>query len=97
MRGLNRLPDRGGQGHRGAQHEARGTGPAQLSEQLHHLLGVVDPDPEHERVGGKDGDVDRVMDHHAADVLSPVQIAVERVQQRGAQVVENPTETGARA
>ena len=71
--------------------------PAELAQQRDDLVRVVDADAEHQRVAGQHRRVDRVVDDDAADVVGAVGVAVDQVQQGGAEVVEDPAEAGARA
>ena len=88
--------DRRGQRHRGADDECGGTGAPELAQQLRHLIRVVEADTEHERAVRQHRDVHGIVDHDAADLLGRLGVAVDEVQQGGAQVVEDAAEAGAR-
>jgi hypothetical protein len=64
-------------------------------EQTDDLVGLAYADAEDERAAGQHRLVDRVVDGHPTDLADPVGIAVDEVQQRGPEVVEDPPETGA--
>lgn len=66
------------------------------ANQLDDGVRVVDADAEDERVGREHRVVDGVVDDDAADVLRALGVAVDDLQERGAEIVENPAEARAR-
>ena len=95
-RRLRRCADRGGHRYRCTDDERGGVGPTQLAEQRRHLLGIVEPDAQHECLVRQHRHVDGIVDHHTADLVDCLRVALDEVQQGGAQVVQDTAEAGAR-
>ena len=78
-----------------AHHETGGVLLAEVEQHLADRVRIGQPDGEDERVRRQHRVVERVVDDQTADVVDGVGLAVDKLEQRHAEVVEDPAETGA--
>ena len=68
--------------------------PAELTQQLDDGVLAADADTEDQGVRGHGRHVDSVVDDQPGDLHRPVRVAVDEVEQGGAEVVDDPAEAG---
>ncbi len=82
-------------GDRRAHHQPRRLLLAEPAQQADDVRRLADTNAEHERVAGQHGFLERVVDRDAADVPGAARVAVDEVEQRATEVVEDADHTGA--
>jgi hypothetical protein len=70
--------------------------PGQHREEVRDLFGVPQSDAEHQRVPRQHRLLERVVDDDAADLATPVDVTVDDLEQRRAEVVEHAAQAGVR-